>query len=356
MSTLSRHRAWLMVGAGIGLLCGLDGALILLGVWSPVLSSRLALWHGPFMTLGFIGTVICLERAVALNHRAGYLVPLSSGLGAVLLASPAPVPFGLSFLAAAQIGLLALYLPLWRRSRDDATVIQAAGALCACGAALLLLSGATVASTIGWLSSYLVLTILGERLELSRLTMMRNRFLPGCAMALLAALLVQVASPALGWPLFGAVLVVMSVWLVRNDVARAGIRRGGQAAFIGGMLMIGYLWLTVAGIIWLVAGPLESGPGYDAAVHAVFLGFVMGMILGHAPIILPSVLRVRLDWSGWFWLPAVLLEVSLVLRLGVGDGLDRPLAVQLGGSLNVIALLSLIAVVVTHVRSRRSHA
>lgn len=324
-----------MVGAGIGLLCGLDGALILLGVWSPVLSSRLALWHGPFMTLGFIGTVICLERAVALNHRAGYLVPLSSGLGAVLLA---------------------LYLPLWRRSRDDATVIQAAGALCACGAALLLLSGATVASTIGWLSCYLVLTILGERLELSRLTMMRNRFLPGCALALLAALLVQVASPALGWPLFGAVLVVMAVWLVRNDFARAGIRRGGQAAFIGGMLMIGYLWLAVAGIIWLVAGPLESGPGYDAAVHAVFLGFVMGMVLGHAPIILPAVLRVRLDWSGWFWLPAVLLEVSLILRLGVGDGLDRPLAVQLGGSLNVIALLSLIAVVVTHVRSRRSHA
>jgi hypothetical protein len=84
------------------------------------------------------------------------------------------------------------------------------------------------------------------------------------------------------------------------------------------MLMIGYLWLAIAGIVWILAGPLDSGTGYDAAVHSVFLGFVMGMILGHAPIILPAVLRVRLDWSGWFWLPAVLLEASLILRLGSG--------------------------------------
>ncbi len=356
MPNLSRHRAWLMVGAGVALLCGLDGALILLGVWSPVLSARLSQWHGPFMALGFIGTVICLERAVALDRPTGYLVPLASGLGAILLASPAPVYLGLGLLAAAQLGLLVLYLPLWRRSRDDATVIQAAGAMCAAGAALLLLSGAAVPSTIGWLSSYLVLTILGERLELSRLTMLRNRFLPGCSLTLLVALLVQVVRPGLGWPLFGAVLVVMAMWLIRKDVARTGMRRGGQAAFIGGMLMIGYLWLAIAGIIWILAGPLESGTGYDAAVHSVFLGFVMGMILGHAPIILPAVLRVRLDWSDWFWLPAVLLEASLVLRLGIGDGLGHPAAVQLGGSVNVIAMLSLIAVVITRVRSRRRHA
>jgi hypothetical protein len=211
-----------MVGAGVALLCGLDGALILLGVWSPVLSARLSQWHGVLMTLGFIGTVICLERAVALDRPAGYGVPLVSGLGAILLVSPAPVQLGLALLAAAQIGLLAIYLPLWRRSRDDATVIQATGAMCAAGAALLLLSGVPVSSVVGWLSAYLVLTILGERLELSRLTMTRNRFLPACATALLIALLVQTARPALGWPLFGAVLVVMAVWLIRNDVARMG--------------------------------------------------------------------------------------------------------------------------------------
>lgn len=342
-----------MVGAGFSLLSGLDGALILLGGWSPVLTFRLSQWHGPLMTLGFIGTVICLERAVALNRPVGYLAPLCSGLGSVLLVSPAPVQIGLALLAAAQIGMLVIYLPLWRRNEDDATVIQAAGSLCAVGACLLLLGGAGVPSVIGWLTCYLVLTILGERMELSRLTMARNRFLPASALCLLAALVVQVASPRLGWPLLGAVLVVMSVWLIGNDVARVGMRRGGQAAYIGGMLMVGYVWLVIAGVVWILAGPLDTGTGYDAAVHAVFLGFVMGMILGHAPIILPAVLRIHLEWSGWFWVPAVLLEASLVLRLGIGDGLGRPGAVQLGGIINVIALLALVAVVVCHVRRRR---
>lgn len=341
-----------MVGAGFSLLAGLDGALILLGVWSPVLTARLSQWHGPFMTLGFIGTVICLERAVALDRTWGYLAPLASGIGSILLASPAPVQIGLALLLHGQIGMLAIYIPLWRRSEDDATVIQAAGSACAVGAAGLLLAGVEVRSVIGWLSCYLVLTILGERLELSRLTMTRNRFLPAAALCLLAALVIQTASPKVGWPLLGVVLVVMSVWLIDKDVARVGMRRGGQAAYIGGMLMAGYVWLAIAGVVWIFSGPLGTGTGYDAAVHAVFLGFVMGMILGHAPIILPAVLRIRLDWSNWFWVPAVLLEASLVARLGIGDGLGLPLAVQIGGTINVIALLSLIAVVVTHAHSR----
>lgn len=79
-SSAGSHRAWLMVGAGISLLAGLDGALLLLGVWSPVTSTRLSEWHGPLMVLGFVGTVICLERAVALGHRLAFLVPAVSGL------------------------------------------------------------------------------------------------------------------------------------------------------------------------------------------------------------------------------------------------------------------------------------
>ena len=33
------------------------------------------------------------------------------------------------------------------------------------------------------------------------------------------------------------------------------------------------------------------GPAYDAVVHAVFLGFTLSMIMAHAPVILPAVLR-----------------------------------------------------------------
>lgn len=113
-SSAGSHRAWLMVGAGISLLAGLDGALLLLGVWSPVMSTRLSKWHGPLMVLGFVGTVICLERAVALGHRLAYLVPAMSGFGVIVLLAPLPFDSaraGLALLTLAQLGLLTIYVP-----------------------------------------------------------------------------------------------------------------------------------------------------------------------------------------------------------------------------------------------------
>ena len=354
-SSAGSHRAWLMVGAGISLLAGLDGALLLLGVWSPVMSTRLSKWHGPLMVLGFVGTVICLERAVALGHRLAYLVPAMSGFGVIVLLAPLPFDSaraGLALLTLAQLGLLTIYVPLWRRSHDDAVVIQGAGAFCAAGAAALLTTGAHVSQIVGWLACYMILTICGERLELSRLTMARNRALPTLCLAVVAALLVSVVSPAIGWRVLGVVLIGLAVWLCRHDVARGGLRRGGQAAYIGTLLMVGYLWLATAGIVCTVQGPPISRSGYDAVVHSLFLGFTMGMILGHAPIILPAVLQVRLEWTTWFWLPAFLLEASLLVRIGIGDGLDRSAAVQAGGTVNVLSLLTLVAVIATHIQPR----
>ena len=354
-SSAGSHRAWLMVGAGISLLAGLDGALLLLGVWSPVMSTRLSKWHGPLMVLGFVGTVICLERAVALGHRLAYLVPAMSGFGVIVLLAPLPFDSaraGLALLTLAQLGLLTIYVPLWRRSHDDAVVIQGAGAFCAAGAAALLTTGAHVSQIVGWLACYMILTICGERLELSRLTMARNRALSALCLAVVAALLVSVVSPAIGWRVLGVVLIGLAVWLCRHDVARGGLRRGGQAAYIGTLLMVGYLWLATAGIVCTIQRPPTSRNGYDAVVHSLFLGFTMGMILGHAPIILPAVLQVRLEWTTWFWLPAFLLEASLLVRIGIGDGLDRSAAVQAGGTVNVLSLLTLVAVIATHIQPR----
>ena len=354
-SSAGSHRAWLMVGAGISLLAGLDGALLLLGVWSPVMSTRLSKWHGPLMVLGFVGTVICLERAVALGHRLAYLVPAMSGFGVIVLLAPLPFDSaraGLALLTLAQLGLLTIYVPLWRRSHDDAIVIQGAGAFCAAGAAALLTTGVHVSQIVGWLACYMILTICGERLELSRLTMARNRALSALCLAVVAALLVSVVSPAIGWRVLGVVLIGLAVWLCHHDVARGGLRRGGQAAYIGTLLMIGYLWLATAGIVCTIQRPPTSRNGYDAVVHSLFLGFTMGMILGHAPIILPAVLQVRLEWTTWFWLPAFLLEASLLVRIGIGDGLDRSAAVQAGGTVNVLSLLTLVAVIATHIQPR----
>ena len=89
----------------------------------------------------------------------------------------------------------------------------------------------------------------------------------------------------------------------------------------------------------MLGGPASEGGRYDAVVHAVFLGFTISMVMAHAPVILPAVLRRPLPYHPILILPAVLLHAALVVRLWFGDALELHAAWQLGGVLNVVALL-----------------
>ena len=68
------------------------------------------------------------------------------------------------------------------------------------------------------------------------------------------------------------------------------MRRTGLTRFIALNLLIGYVWLVVSGLLVLIFGQQAAGPIYDAQLHTLFLGFVFGMIFGHAPVIFPAVL------------------------------------------------------------------
>jgi len=70
----------------------------------------------------------------------------------------------------------------------------------------------------------------------------------------------------------------------------------------------------------------------------------MSMIMPHAPVILPAVLRCRLPYNPVMIAPPVLLHTSLILRLAVGDGRGLDVARQIGGALNVVALLGFAAI------------
>ena len=95
----------------------------------------------------------------------------------------------------------------------------------------------------------------------------------------------------------------------------------------------------MAAACWLLGGAQSDGPGYDAVVHAVFLGFTLSMIMAHAPVILPAVLRRPLPYHPAMIAPAALLHGSLALRLWVGDARGAHLAWQVGGVLNITAVL-----------------
>jgi hypothetical protein len=351
-AAMPRHRqAWrrvpFLLPGGVALLAGLDAALMLLGLPAPVSASRLPVVHGMLLVLGFVGTLIALERAVALARRAGYLAPGLLGASALLLVSPAPLAVGRGVLLAGTVALTAVYVPLWRRQRDDAVLVQALGAVLAVGAATLWLGGVPVPSLLPWLVGFVVLTIAGERLELARIAMGPQA---GPILVTLSSVVVVTVTASLLWPgaatpLLGLALLVLVGWLAVHDVARRTVRSQGLVRFMAASMLAAYFWLSVAGVVWLLGVPAAEGVGYDAVVHAVFLGFTLSMIMAHAPVILPAVLRRPLEYHPALLVPAIALQVSLALRLWVGDALGVPLAWQAGGALNILSLLGFVAVV-----------
>ena len=305
----------LILPGGLALLAGLDAALTLGGVPAPVGSTRLADLHGPLMVLGFLGTVIALERAVALRQGWGLLSPALIGLGAVaLVALPDPLLGRLLMVQGFALFVL-LYAVLWRRNRDLTVAVQGLGAVLALGATVLLTRVPTSA-VAPLLIAFIVLTIAAERVELARLAMPADagaRLLLGSTVVALAAL-AMLLWPAVGGRLLGLSLLGLTLWLARHDVARRLIRSRGLPRFSAAALLLGYGWLVVAALVLAGVGAPQEG-AYDIVVHATFLGFAMSMILAHAPVILPAVLRVALPYTAWMWLPLLALHLTLAARV-----------------------------------------
>ncbi|MFF4659018.1 hypothetical protein [Streptomyces sp. NPDC001381] len=336
------RRAPLLLAAGLCLLAGLDAALGLLGLPAPVTADRLPRVHGVLMVLGFAGTLVALERAVALGRPWAYLAPGCLGAGGLLLLSPVDLVVPRLLLVAGCALLVALYVRFWRRQPSVALIAQAAGAVSALGAVLLWLGGTDVPRILPWLVAFLVVTIAGERLELARVGVLvpsaEHMFL-GCVGAVTVGVVTTLLWPAIGSVLLGSALLALVAWLVVHDVARRLLRSTGLPRFTAACLLAAYAWLGVAGALWLLTGPVTEGTGYDAVVHAVFLGFVMSMIMAHAPVILPAVLRRPLPYHPALAAAAWLLHLSLSLRVIVGDLRGVRGAWQLGGLLNIAAVL-----------------
>lgn len=341
-------RALLLLPAGLCLLAGLDGALLLLGLGAPVDGLRLQEVHGPLMVLGFVGTVVALERAVALRALAGYTAPALLGAGGILALSPAPLVAAQAVLLAGTVAQLAVYARLWRRQVSVPLAVEILGAAMAVGAAGLWLAGALVPHVAPWLVGYLVLTVLGERIELGAVHTVLARpqgtspVLVGAVVAVLGYVVsacVALLAPAVGYRLLGLSLLAAVLLVARLDVARRTVHGRGVARYMASAMLAGYGWLVVAAATWVLLGPVHAGPAYDAVLHAVFLGFVISMVMAHAPVILPAVLRRPLPYRPVLYAPLVVLHAGLVVRLLVGDAWDVPVAVQVGGVTNVVALL-----------------
>jgi len=312
----------------------MSGGLARVGFGIALIEPSLAL-HGVLMVSGFFGVVISLERAVALERGWAYVAPIACGIGGMLLLGGATAA-GLWLLASGAAILLAASLVFaWRQpSLEICTLAIAAG--CWLAGNVLLALGATLAVVLGWWLAYFALTIGAERLELSRY-MPR----PRAAHWLFAAIaLALIAGAFASLRLTGIALVALAAWLLAFDLARKTIGGTGLVRYIAACLLAGYAWLALGGALFAIDG------AYDSAVHAVLVGFVFSMVFGHAPVIVPAVLRRALPYTQWFYLPLVLLHTSLALR--VAGGVAAEPALRGAGSMgNALAIALFIALAAT---------
>jgi hypothetical protein len=346
-----------LVIAILVLFAALWAGLLRLGWSLPKLTPTFALVHGPLMVSGFLGILITLERAVALKQKWMYAAPLFAGLGGLgMIVIPAS-RLGPVLLTLGSLGGVAILSEILRREAALHTLTMFLGTVAWFTGNLLWLFGWQIFQTIFFWQAFLVLTIAGERIELSRVLRpsREHKLLFGVVVGVfLGGAVVSLFDLPLSSRLIGGSLLLLAVWSVQNDLAWRNLRHKlPLTRYIAWCLVLGFVWLGIGGGLHLIFGAQAAGPRYDAALHAVFIGFVMSMIFGHAPIIFPAVLGVAINFRSGFYVPLLLLHGSLALRI-LADYANWHVLRMWGGLLNVIAILLFIILVASSVRSGHS--
>jgi hypothetical protein len=341
-------RVLFLIPAGVSLLAGLDAGLFRLGFPLPLPQLDLPLAHGPLMVSAFLGTLIGLEKAVAIRKGWAYLGPLSTGIGGIGVAlATASIGPRLLFLVGSASLVVVTGLFLRRLPTLAHGFMLAGAALWAAGNALWLAGWLVYAAAPCWIG-FLLLTIAGERLELNRILSPSRTslawFLSSAIAAVTGALLASFGAgfhePAYEWGMrvLGIGMLWLGAWLLWNDVARIAIRRPGLSRFMASGLLLACLWLAVSGALWLLLGGLSSGELYDASLHAFFLGFVVSMVFAHGPVIFPAILGRPLRFHRGFYLPLAMLHAGLAMRV-LGDLAGLVPCRRYGGLLNAASIL-----------------
>ncbi|MEX2486892.1 MAG: hypothetical protein WD377_04670 [Nitriliruptoraceae bacterium] len=344
------------------------GVALVLGSWTGLARAGmtpghvLAGAHGPMMAFGFLGTVIALERAVGARLRGGALAPVASASGVLWLAGGGAVVVAGALFTVAGATVTSIAVRLWRSHTTVDGVVMITGAVAWTIAAALWTRGASPVRLAPVLAAFLVLTIVAERLELSRLRQPSaaavTRFVVLLTVFTVGVALTFVAR-RVGLAVAGGGLLALTVWLVRFDIARVTIRRAGLPRFAASAMLAAYGWSAITGILWVTLAMAPTRPLlHDAAMHALFLGFVVSMVFGHAPIVLPAVFRIPPPSPVLAWLALAVLHTSVAARIVVdlaGSTFGRGIATIGNVSAIVVFMLAIVgSTALTHVRVRRA--
>lgn len=353
------------------LLAVMLGALRLLSIQgiTPTPLAFLQLHHGEMMIFGFLAPLILTERylgAAAFRlPRVFQLMPLLAALGALLKllswvssAAILNTAGSISLAVAVLFYVYVLGVVAGKSAQPLPFRYMSLGAATLLVSALLSINRSPAGNPAFTLLliSFPVLTIIGERVELSRFlapaVFRRARWglwgvTLGSILLLLRITAVDSSYLVAAWTLFLAIAVAPLVG-PETALVRAGQR--GLYRYLGWHLAFAYLWLLIGLVILAVGG--ETYPLYDAGTHSLAIGFVFTMIMAHAPVIAPVLLKRNVQETKLSYWPLVLLTLSTAMRVAgnvlSGMGVQLP---GLSGLSGVAALLAIILFIVMIVRA-----
>ncbi|MGE3725663.1 MAG: hypothetical protein AB7I41_08940 [Candidatus Sericytochromatia bacterium] len=348
--TEKRHLPLFLASGLFCLLLGSYAGLHRLGLPLP---GAWAGFHGPLMVCGFLGTLIGLERAVHLGSRWALLVPLSAFLGALsLLAGHAAWALGLWLWLFSAIMHLGVFLKGHFPLKLPEDLLSVCGLLCWLISLFFWLEGHPLREISVALLFFPLLTILAERWPGATAKLkMGGGITLGCGLGLSALLLFLLPNPDLPLRLSGVCLMGAGLFLswqerpLKTTLSAGQKREQGWELYLERVMVMSYGWLSLSGLLFLLLG--EQGlrePFYDLLIHGLSLGFILGVIFSHFYKVLKALLGADLPFYQSYYLPWGLLQAGLLLR-AYGKVGEHPQLWQIGGSLNVLALLLFLGLV-----------
>ena len=208
-----------------------------------------------------------------------------------------------------------------------------------------------------------ILTILGERVELTRFVAPSISSLARYGIWILAVafalILIQTLFPLVAYrPLMLTwVLLLLAVAIPLAWGERRLMTRGEKILhrYLGVHLMAAYGWLFL-GIIALLVIVFKGQTVslMDAATHSLAIGFIGSMILAHAPIILPAILGRPLIEERLNRLPLWLLTTGnffrVISELAGETGLRKAIASGVAGALTLLTVVVFVIVMLRSVQ------
>ena len=321
----------------LSIVLGIVGGWIRLG-WEIAMPEA-SFQHGILMTGGFLGTLITLERTVSMPSNWWRIFPGIAGLSAVFLLS-GERQFALTTLIIGNVGLLAVYIIQMAKHKDAYWYMLLAGATCWLLGNLMVFKVGLVAAATTWWIGFIFLTIVGERLELTRYLPV-PKWAKGLLWILVVLLLVGIALPfhsVYGQQLMGISTIGTALWLMKYDMARIGVRKQGFHRYVATGLLVGYGWLLVNGLVVFLIP--NHHLFYDIYLHTFFLGFAFSMIWAHAPIIFPAILKTtHRPYHPILWVIWLLFQITLIGRTFFAFTENIHLRKWLGGVNGILILM-----------------